>query len=187
MSGGGDGRRRTEFGTKTPKIVTQARVAAIQGGCGHAQGIGKPAAYSAGFGRENFAATDAVIRTKSQPGGKVPCGRKTDDLRADFAEEGKHGLGAQTRNTGQVHSEDSVHLGGDIEGGLIALSFVFGGGRLRALLLGIETREHLLDMLVAHGDLVLKMPVAFQGLLQAKDAQGGSRLPDSWPRLGGWL
>ena len=31
MSSGGDGRRGTEFGTKTAKIVTQARVAAIEG------------------------------------------------------------------------------------------------------------------------------------------------------------
>ena len=72
MRGGGDGRGRTEFGTKTAKIVTQARVAAIQSGRGHAQGISEPAAHVAGFRREDFAATDPVVRTKSQPGGKVP-------------------------------------------------------------------------------------------------------------------
>ena len=65
-----------------------------------------------------------------------------------------------------------MHLGGNIEGGLIALSFVFSGGSLCALLLGIEAREHLLDVLVASGNLVLKMPVAFQGLLQAEEMLG---------------
>ena len=65
-----------------------------------------------------------------------------------------------------------MHLGGNIEGGLIALSFVFSGGSLCALLLGIEAREHLLNVLVASGNLVLKMPVAFQGLLQAEEMLG---------------
>ena len=71
VSGSGDGCRGTESGTKTTKIVAQRRVAAIQGGRGHAQGIGEPAAHIAGFGREDLAATDAVVRTKPQPGGKV--------------------------------------------------------------------------------------------------------------------
>ena len=62
-----------------------------------------------------------------------------------------------------------MHLGGNIEGGLIALGFVFGGGSLRALLVGIETREHRLNVLVASGNQVLKMPVACQSLLQAKE------------------
>ncbi len=53
MRGGGDRGGRTEFGTKTAKIVTQARVAAIQSGRGHAQGIGKPAAHVARFRRED--------------------------------------------------------------------------------------------------------------------------------------
>ena len=72
VSGGGDGCRGTESGTKTAKIVTQRRAAAIQSGRGHAQAIGEPAAHVAGFGREDFAPADAVIRTKPQPGGKVP-------------------------------------------------------------------------------------------------------------------
>ena len=71
VSGGGDGRRRTELGTKTAKIVTQRRVAAIQSGCSHAQGVSEPAAHIAGFGREDFAPTDAVVWAKPQPGGKV--------------------------------------------------------------------------------------------------------------------
>ena len=75
---------------------------------------------------------------------------------------------ALARNPRQVRSEDSVHLGGNIEGGLIALGFVFGAGSLRALLVGIETREHRLNVLVASGNQVLKMPVACQSLLQAK-------------------
>ena len=37
------------------------------------------------------------------------------------------------------------------------------------MLLGIEAREHRLDVLVASGNLALKMSVAFQGLLQAKE------------------
>ena len=49
VSGGGDGCRGTESGTKAAKIVTQARVAAIQSSRGHAQGIGEPAAHIAGF------------------------------------------------------------------------------------------------------------------------------------------
>ena len=71
VSGSGDGCRGTEFGTKTAKIVAQRRVAAIQRGGGHAQGIGEPASHIAGFRREDLAATDAVIRAKPQPGGKV--------------------------------------------------------------------------------------------------------------------
>ena len=40
------------------------------------------------------------------------------------------------------------------------------------MLLGIEAREHLLDVLIARGDLALKMPVVFQGLLQAEEMLG---------------
>src|SRR6266850_2493160 len=72
VSGGGDGRRGTESCAKTTKIVPQRRAAAIQSGRGHAQGIGKPAAHIASFGREDFAPADPVIRAKPQPGGKVP-------------------------------------------------------------------------------------------------------------------
>jgi hypothetical protein len=43
----------------------------ILSGRGQSQGIGKPAAHVAGFGREDFASADAVIRAKPQPGGKV--------------------------------------------------------------------------------------------------------------------
>ena len=71
MSGSSDGRGGAESRAKTAKIVTQRGVAAIQSGRGHAQGISEPAAHVTGFGREDFAATDAVIRTKPQPGGKV--------------------------------------------------------------------------------------------------------------------
>ena len=49
VSSSGNGRRGTEFGTKTAKILTQARVAAIQSGGGHAQGVGESAAHIAGF------------------------------------------------------------------------------------------------------------------------------------------
>src|SRR5512134_945743 len=72
VSGGGDCHWGAESGTKTAKIVTQRRAAAIQSGRGHAQGVSEPAAHVAGFRREDSAATDAVIRTKPQPGGKVP-------------------------------------------------------------------------------------------------------------------
>ena len=65
-----------------------------------------------------------------------------------------------------------MHLGGDVERGLIALGFVFRGGSLRALLLRVEVRKHSLNVLIACGDLVFKMPVAFQGLLQTEEMLG---------------
>ena len=104
VSGGGDGCRGTESDKKKTNRVTQRRAAAIQSGRGYAQGIGEPTAHVAGFGREDFAPADAVIRTKPQPGGRVPRGRKPGDLWADLAEEAERGLGAHDRNGRQIHS-----------------------------------------------------------------------------------
>src|SRR4029450_4552588 len=49
VSGGGKGGGGAESCAKTAKIVPQRRVAAIQSGRGHAQGVCKPAAHVAGF------------------------------------------------------------------------------------------------------------------------------------------
>jgi hypothetical protein len=54
--GSRDGPWRTELATKTAKIVTQRRVAAIQSGSGMRKAC-EPTAHVAGFRRDDFAAT----------------------------------------------------------------------------------------------------------------------------------
>ena len=169
VRGGGDGRRGTESGAKTAKIVTQREwlrykvVAAMRKALASRQRtlrvfeerILPPLMRLSG----QSPSQEAKCR---EEGKRVICG-PTSQKKASTAWALMPGIAAQ------IHSEDSVHLGGNIEGGLIALGSVFVGGNLCALLLGIEACEHGLDLLVASGNLALKMPVAFQGLLQAKE------------------
>ena len=172
VGGGGNGLGGAEPGAHAAKVVAEGGVALAGAVGGHAQGVGGAALHGAGVGREHFAAGDAVIGTKAEPGGKMFRRGKLREIAANFCKEGVNVDGAQTRQGGEVDAEDAVQVAAQIELGLAALGFfalAADGGRRRIGGLAREGGEVLFDLAVARQHLRLIMPVDRQRLLEGEE------------------
>src|SRR5713226_3430976 len=115
VSRGGDCLGFAEFPSNAPKELTKIIFCMMQRVGRHAKRSGNAAPDAATLGIEHFAATDLVLRTKSQPGCKGRSIAKPRHICADLAEDGLGCNRADARHVGEIDSEDSIQLTAEVE------------------------------------------------------------------------
>ena len=108
-----------------PKIAG-ARAETLRG---HAQGatgaiLDPPTARG-----EHFAATDLMIGTEAQPGGKMLVCGPCMPIEADLCEDDMDCWGLQPRHLREIDAGDPVEMGPEIKGRFVSLGAPMGGRR----------------------------------------------------------
>ena len=88
---------------------------------GHAQGATGAIVDPSTARGESFAATDLMIRTESQPGGKRFVCRPCMPIEAHLSEDDMDRWGLSPRHLREVDTGDPVKMGPEITGGFISL------------------------------------------------------------------
>ena len=167
---GSDGFWGAQASFPATETVAQIIFAVPEALGGQAQGLRGAGFNVAGFDGDDFAAGDAVVGTKTQPGAKAFGGGKTgDEIGPQFGEEHQGGVDLDAGHLGQVHAAEAIEFSPRVKVRFIALRFFVlesGGGKrvLAQIHLAVEAGEQLLDLLVALGDEFLVMPPGIQGL-----------------------
>src|SRR5882672_3537546 len=150
------------------------RVAAVERADRHTKRSCSTVFVLAGARGEFFAARDAGVGRKAEPGREVADRWPATHVRADLAEHGQGGQEADAEHLGQVGPRLLIQQGAGIEPqGFLGLATLLGGRRQRCL--GFEVgsvvhrHERLLDLLVHLADLACEMLPRRQGLAQRKE------------------
>ncbi len=129
---GGDGFGGAQPGFPSSKAFSQLVFAPPEALGGQPQRHGGAAFDVTGFDGDDFAAGDAIIRTKAQPGGETFSGGKTGDkIRPQFGKKDQGGVDLQAGYLRQVHATKPVEFGAGRKPGFIALGLAMAGGRRR--------------------------------------------------------
>ena len=160
---------RSEFAAhaamKRPKIAG-ARAETLGG---HAQGATGAILDPATARGEYFAATDLIIRTESQPGGKMFVCRPFMPIEAHLCEDDMDRRGLSPRHWGKVDAGDAVEMGPEVKGRFVALRLPMRGRRWGQGMgcridKGLKRAEDALDFLIAVGEVLLGKVIKRQRL-----------------------
>ncbi len=110
---------------KRPKIAG-ARAETLGG---HAQGATGAILDPSTARGEYFAATDLIIRTESQPGGKMFVCRPCMPIEAHLSEDDMDRWGLSPRHWREVDAGDPVEMGPEIKGRFVSLGAPLRGRR----------------------------------------------------------
>ena len=121
--------RRSQFATHAAMKCPERAGARAETLGGHAPGapgaiLDPPTACG-----EHFAATDLVIGTEAQPGGKMLVGRPLMPIEAHLGEDDRDRWGLSPRHVGEVDAGDPVERGPESKGGFVALRAPMRGSR----------------------------------------------------------
>src|SRR6266576_6095136 len=105
---------------------------------GHTQCRGRPILDPGCFDRQHFPPADPVVRTESEPGGKLGRAGEAREVRTDLRQKSLRGEDVDPWNTCQVHPEDSIEVILQVETGFATTRFLpvwrFREGTFRRIL-----------------------------------------------------
>ncbi len=108
VSGGGDGFGCPESGLHATVEAAQGALAPFQRGGGQAQSVAGSVDDATRSTAEHFAAADAIVRTKSQPGTEMFLGGESAHVGPHFGEQHQAGQRPNAFDGGQVDGRFSV-------------------------------------------------------------------------------
>lgn len=173
---GSDGFGGSQAGFPSAEAFTQIIFAAPEALGGQTQGHGGAVLHVAGFDGDDFAAGDAVVWAKPQPGGEAfGGGEASDKIRSQFGEEDERGVDLESGHLGQIDAAKAMELGAGIKARFVALGFAMAGGRRRQRLRGglaFKAAEVLFNLLITLADQLLVMLPGIQSLLKHEEVFG---------------
>ena len=124
VSHGGDSLGGAQPSFPSSEAVTQIIFAAPEALSRQSQSHGGTALHVTGFDGDDFAAGDAIVRTKAQPRGEAFGGGKAaDKVGAQFSKEHEGGVDLDAGHLGEINTTEAVEFGSGSKGRFVALRF----------------------------------------------------------------
>lgn len=117
--------------------------------------------------RQNFPTADVVVWAKSKPRGESRCAAELRKVGSDFCQHAMRNQDIDSRNSREIHTEDTVQMLAQIEGRLIAVQLFPANLRRRQwtdfhIDSGVELTQQFLDFNVAFGNRPLEVTIGCQ-------------------------